>query len=327
MLYGPNVNPSRNLFRKDATALLARAAKSAHKPPRRCKMFALNLKTCIQMLTLVGTLVVPMAASAWRVELNFNAGKIGDKAETPVGGMGFNDAAGNTYYSSAYSFEGGKSAEMNITQGCTCFGTWGGVILHPTKLVKGNEIWFRVRTLMPQGFNWDSYGEGGHLKFLRVHTQTAAGANEGYDDWYINPKGTTENVSHKFIFEGEQQWDYFAPKSEMPVLGVWETYEMYLKLDDVPVSAGGQARVRVWKNGKLLKDITNRKTLKTPTSVSDRTHLFTYWNGSAPQTQKMYVDDIVLTSDKPSALDSQGNPYVGAAVVNPAPSAPALIVQ
>ena len=265
-------------------------------------------------------------ASAWRIDMNFNNGTVGQKAQ---GSGGFSDAAGATYYTSENYYEGGKAAQLSITKGDTAFGNWGGVINHPTLLKKGDQIWFRVRTYMPVGFNYNSTGEGGHLKFLRIHTQTTGGSNEGYDDWYINPKGSA--ISHKFIFEGEQVWDEFASSQYAPDLGKWETYEFYVKFDNVPVSAGGTGRVRVWKDGVLLKDITNRKTLATASSVSDRTHLFTYWNGGAPATQKMYVDDIVLTSDTPSAVDAKGNPYVGMGEgapvsVNP-PSAPTLRLQ
>lgn len=275
-------------------------------------------------VVLVAASVLSLDASAWRIDLNFNGGTIGARAQGPGG---FSDAAGNTFYTAAQYYEGGKAVEMNIAQGDTAFGTWGGIITHPTVLRKGDEIWVRVRTFMPAGFNYDSYGEGGHLKFLRVHTQSESGANQGYNDWYIDDKNAP--YAHKFIYEGEQVWDNFAGPEYRPVLGQWETYEMYLKLDNIPVSAGGQARVRLWKNGVLIKDITNRKTLATASSVSDRTHLFTYWNGGAPQTQKMYVDDVVVTSDLPAGRDAHGNPYIGVgkAASLARPAAPGLSVQ
>jgi hypothetical protein len=243
------------------------------------------------------------AALAWRLDLNFNNGTVGKPADQAPGVFG---SAGGVIYTTDKSYEGGKAVEMNVTGGDTAFGVWGGIISHPSPLKKGQEIWFRVRTFMPTGFNYDSYGEGGHLKFLRIHTQSAGGDNEGYNDWYINPAG--EPMSHKFIFEGEQMWYEMATSAFAPKHEVWESYEFYVKLDDVPVSKGGQGRIRAWKNGKLLADITNRKTLVTATSVSDRTHIFTYWNGGAPKTQKMYVDDIVLTSDKPTNSQCDGAP-------------------
>lgn len=263
-------------------------------------------------------------AHAWKLDLNFNNGTIGTSVNSNPGSL--MEAGGNTLYTTEQSYEGGKAVEMNIAKGETAWGFWGGVINHPTQLKKGNEIWFRVRTYFPVGFNYDSYGEGGHLKFLRIHTQTPGGENEGSNDWYINPKGS--DIAHKFIFEGEQWWATISNRETAIVLGKWETYEFYVKFDNVPVSAGGTARIRAWKNGELLADITDRKTLTYANSVSDRTHLFTYWNGGAPQTQKMFVDDIVLTSDVPAGRDSKNNPYVGAGTLvtsmNPRP--PTLVV-
>ena len=191
---------------------------------------------------LVGTSLLSLNAAAWRVDLDFNDGAVGSRAQ---GSGGFSDAAGQSYYTTAQSYEGGKAVELNVTAGDTAFGSWGGIINHPSNLVKGDEIWFRVRTFMPAGFNYNSSGEGGHLKFLRVHTLPAGSpdGNQGYDDWYINPAGSS--ISHKFIFEGEQVWSQFASSAYAPVLGVWETYEMYLYLDNVPVSAGGKGRVRI----------------------------------------------------------------------------------
>ena len=268
---------------------------------------SINMSSSLtKALFLAAASLLSFEASAWRLDLNFNDGAVGAKAQSSGA---FNDAAGGTYYTSAVSYEGGKAAELNITAGSTAFGTWGGIITHPTNLKKGDQVWFRVRTFMPAGFNYDSTSEGNRLKFLRIHTRTSSTSNLGYDDWYINPKGAS--VPFSFIYEGEQVWENFGTSADKPVLGVWETYEMYVKFDNVPASAGGQARVRVWKNGVLMKDITNRKTLASADAYADRTHLFTYWNGGAPQTQKMYVDDIVLTSDTPAAKDAAGNPFVG----------------
>jgi hypothetical protein len=288
----------------------------------------MSITPLLKIAACVALSVMTCSAFAWRINMNFDNGALGVKAQstsTTLSGSAlngvFNDAAGATYFTNAISYEGGRAAELNITQGCTCFGTWGGIINYPSQLKKGDQIWFRVRTYMPVGFNYDSSGEGNHLKFMRIHTQDTAGNNQGYNDWYINPKGSS--IAHQFIFEGEQVWNYFGSSQYAPVLGVWETYEFYVKFDNVPVSKGGMGEVRVWKNGVLLADITDRMTLATASSVSDRAHLFTYWNGGSPATQKMYVDDIVLTSDKPTAIDSKGNPYVGMALASSGSDAPA----
>jgi hypothetical protein len=33
--------------------------------------------------------------------------------------------------------------------------------------------------------------------------------------------------------------------------------------------------------------------------------------GGSPQTQQMYLDDLVITSSTPNGIDSHGNKYIG----------------
>jgi len=35
------------------------------------------------------------------------------------------------------------------------------------------------------------------------------------------------------------------------------------------------------------------------------------WNGGAPQDQDMWIDDIVITNETPTARDVYGNPMIG----------------
>ncbi|WP_339668555.1 hypothetical protein [Dasania marina] len=258
---------------------------------------------------------------AWTKYINFNNGVLGSQT---YNNDGFSDAAGGTYYDNGEAYEGGQSAKLTIEAGKTGYGKWGGVINYPSNLVKGDEIWLRVRTFMPVGFNYDSSSEGEHLKFLRIHTRSPAVSNEGYNDWYINPATAPESSSpHKFIFEGEQRWSTAGGYVDRPQLGVWEVYEIYLKLDTKSVNDGGNAIVKMWKNGKLLGEFRDRYTLVNDDSYSDRTHVFTYWNGGAPKTQHMWLDDVVITSETPSEIDEYGNSYIG--VGQAAPSAPPVV--
>ena len=223
------------------------------------------------------------------------------------------------------AFSGSKSCRLTINQGDTAFGTWGGIINHPSNVGRGGEIWLRVRTFMPAGFNYNSNGEGNRLKFFRFHTMSNSNSNFGYDDWYINPKGT--NPPFQFIYEGQQIWDSVGTPQNAIVLGTWETYEYYVHLDTVPAGSGGLARVRAWKNGVLIAELNDRITLETTDGYSDRTHLFTYWNGGSPATQAMYVDDVELTTDTPAARDANGNPFIGmgGGAPPPVPMPPVLL--
>lgn len=239
-------------------------------------------------------------SSGWTYTMDFEEGTSGNKITVP----GWNDST--AVYSSSASVSGKMSGRTSITAGATAFGKWGGIITHPSKVQRYGEIWFRVRTFFPSGFD---YTAGPHLKFLRVHVRSDAEANQGYNDLYVNNPGTSN--PYQFIYEGEQVWSKIGAPSDAIQTGVWETYEMYVKLDTVPVSKGGQARVIVWKNGKRLKDITDRITLYGSNSYSERSHLFTYWNGGAPKSQYMYFDDLVITTKQPAARDSSGFPMIG----------------
>ena len=95
---------------------------------------------------------------------------------------------------------------------------------------------------------------------------------------------------------------------------------MHIKLDSTAKDAGGSGEVRIWKNNELLATITDVPTLSSASSYAQSFFLFTYWNGNAPATQHLYVDDIIMTSDTPANRDSHGNPFIGGTVPKSAPA-------
>jgi len=252
---------------------------------------------------LVGATIylISLSANSWTINGSYDSQQVGDRCK--------NWSSTGSVVTDIKSYSGDKSCLQHIDEGKTGFGQWGGIINHPSALKKGDEIWVRIRTFMPSGFNYDSTSGGSRLKFLRVHVRDASSDNLGYNDWYINPKGG--GTPFRFIYEEEQVWSNVGTSDDAIKLGQWETYEYYIKFDNVSVDNGRQARVRFWKNGELLNDITDRMTLKNSSAYSDRTHVFTYWNGGSPATQDMYVDDLVITSDTPGKRDANGNPYIG----------------
>jgi len=216
------------------------------------------------------------AEPSWTVKFDFNDGTVGQM----VPGLG---AAGRTRFTTEQSFEGGKAVSLEARRGRESFGRWGGTVKFPARLRKGDEIWWRVRTFWPKGMD---YSANPRLKFLRVHTCTPQGKNRGYNDIYINAPGS--KIPFQFIYEGAHKWKPVSGAADAIVPDKWETYEYYLKLDDKSVADGGKARVRFWKDGKLLKDVTDRKTLKDPKDYANAAFLFTYWNSSPYMGQITY---------------------------------------
>lgn len=206
--------------------------------------------------------------AGWILKFDFNDGEVGEK----VPGFG---AAGQTRFTTEQSYEGGKAVVLKAERGKENYGRWGARIKFPRMLKKGDQVWWRVRTFWPKGMD---YSANPRLKFLRVHTCTPKGKNRGYNDVYMNAPGS--DIPFQFIYEGAHRWHPLSTARDAVVPDTWETYEYYVKLDDQTVEQGGQARIRFWKNGKLLKDITSRKTLKTPEDYADCALLFTYWNSS-----------------------------------------------
>jgi len=222
-------------------------------------------------------------ANAWTIEESFDG--LSDGEACPK----FNTSS--SVISSTTSASGGKSCKQSITAGEFGFGEWGGIINFPENLSKGDEIWIRVRTNFPVDFN---YNANPRLKFLRIRTYTKDGGNRGYDDWYINNKGVVPPFS--FIYEGftdGKAWADAGTADDAIKGGVWETYEFYIKFDTQSVDNGGTGRMRAWKNGVLLKDMTDRVTLRVASDYADSFYLFTWWNRRAPVTQSMHIDDLV----------------------------------
>ena len=265
--------------------------------------------------------------NAWTINNTFDNQAVGETCGYSAhrGGSAWWNAE-KSFVTSANSYSGKHGCSLTINSGSKA-GGWGGGTTFPKPLKKGDQIWVRLRTFMPKNFNYDATSAGNKLKFLRLRTNDASGKNTGYVDWYINPKGST--FPFQSIYEGGQAavfgpggctsqtscWHQFGAGKAIE-LGKWETYEYYVRFDTVPVSKGGTARVRTWKNGQLMADMTDKITLARPDGESPAFLLFNYWNGGSPQTQTMYVDDVVLTTDTPSAVDSTGFPYIGVGTVS-----------
>ena len=76
---------------------------------------------------------------------------------------------------------------MGITQGSDGWGQWGATYTLPTPVPRGSAIWVRLSVFVPAGFPIQT--NDGILKFIRIHTASAANSNEGYHDLLMSNPG------------------------------------------------------------------------------------------------------------------------------------------
>lgn len=250
-------------------------------------------------------LLLSSAAGAWSVDDAYDNQTVGQHCGS------FWNSQADSAVSNEKASSGPNSCKMRIAKGAT---GWGGGFVLPNTLLKGDEYWMRFRIFMPAGFDYNitDLTQGDSNKFIRLEIKDAGGTSS-FLDW----KWENEYKSSAYAIKLQRDncttncWQYFGSTSEKPTRGIWETYEIYVKLDDVAVDAGGQGRVRAWKNGRLIADATKRRTINNPNDILKSIFIFSYWNGGSPQTQHLYFDDLVATNVRPANRDSQGNAYIG----------------
>lgn len=276
--------------------------------------------------TLTAALLAASTSShAFTLKMSGDGGEVGQKAESGTCQIGeeaaFTGIAGDTVYTDEKAYSGSRSLKMTVQEGSTGFGSLGGAIrftncthVEGRNLVKGDELWIRTRLWFPEDFEFHTEGRNKFFRFRAHHLdEFGSEKSEGYNDLYINghPEETNFTPFH-FIFEGSPEWYKMGSIDTYFDLGSWNTVEMYLKLDNLKESEGGDARVRVWFDGELIGDTGERRTLKQTDSYLKWFYLFTWWgNSGAHKTQSFYVDDLMLTTDQPMAVDSEGNRYIG----------------
>jgi hypothetical protein len=292
-----------------------------------------TLKKFAILSTAAFSLIQPLCASAWTTRIDCEGGGgLGTKLlETPPNN--FTSTFTRSVYSNERVASGSQSCKMGISKGAEGFGEWGAIYSFPSKLSVGSQLWIRVKIFVPESFN---YTANPHLKFMRVHTASPSVGNHGYLDLYITPPTGTvydqslkKDVSAPFLFyyEGNPRLHTLGQRPlDNVALGKWESYEINYKLDTKSKDDGGTGEIKIWKNNKLLTDLTDQITLVDATTYAESFFLFTYWNGNAPATQSLFVDDIVITSDTPSNRDAQGNPFIGGATTGPVPLPPSSLM-
>lgn len=228
----------------------------------------------------------------WNTVRNFNAGV--DDTPANEGGDGFDDIAGASYYTNEQVREGSLACKCSISSGSEGNGTWGGLINLNHPVVKGQRLWTQVWFYIPGSFVIETPGNGS-LKTIRFRQYTAADANAGFLD--IQLQDDDETISQwRMIKEGQDDWQEFGDPNSFP-RDQWVRVTVCLDVDDQHYVDGGTSRVRVWQGTEKIADSLTLDTIANATDRIDALYLFTYWNGNAPQTQSLYVDDIRMSTE------------------------------
>ena len=90
-------------------------------------------------------------AGAWTINQSYDKENVGVKCSKW--------GSSKSVVSSNISASGTNSCKQSVTAGSSGSGKWGGIIPFPSKLYNGDDLWIRVRTFFPIGFNYDSTGE------------------------------------------------------------------------------------------------------------------------------------------------------------------------
>lgn len=253
--------------------------------------------------------------------MDFEDGAPGEKV------MGGCNAAGNQYRftgdanktvhhdNDAFGF--GQSAQLSIDKGTSGFGSFGGILKLDKcvgeELREGDEVWIRLRMKFP--YDW-KFTSGERLKFIRLRAYSPAGEAMTYNDFQLSHPDGPGNTFYPFHFipefDAEGGWALMGEPSQYINFGVWETYEVYFKINHItadqdPVNG---ARVVAWKNGKLIGEVTNKQTLPGSGHTIRDFYLFTHWNGhqgkgDAPQNQSLLIDDLRITNERPEVRNGE----------------------
>lgn len=229
----------------------------------------------------------------------------------------WSDGAAQTIAQNDYVLYGAKAWRMKAlatVDNTFQFGGWKTI----ANTYKGSSVHCQWSVYFPTAFNWYA-GGGGRLKFFRIHTATAAGANAGYNDVYINTLGLSPNADGKLahIYEGAVSSSWTEPNpTETLTRDTWETFEMRVDLDNVAMSSGGGGRTRVWrkKSGvmSLILDVQDQRTLTESGGYADKVLMFTYWNGEPTypaSDQTCYADRIIIENDVSKLVETDANGY------------------
>ncbi|WP_019531046.1 heparin lyase I family protein [Dasania marina] len=246
-------------------------------------------------------------AFSWSIERNFNEGAHGTAANTSLDG--FDTAAEQSFYDSSLSYNGGQSALLNISKGDQGFGRWGGVINFPSPVTASQELWYQMYIYIPDSFTIDT--DQGSLKTIRFMSQKSDGSGSGALDIQMADEDSPNVFRMIREYASSAGWFTFGERHQFKK-NQWHKITTYLYADHKTASEGGRSEVKVWLDNALVTHEREIKTLAFDGSYFNSLYLFTYWNGLAPKTQHLWVDEIQITNEKPNwDLQNAPNPPTG----------------
>jgi len=231
--------------------------------------------------------------NGWLISADFEKGTLGQRA---WGVSGFGWAGTNTLYSNELVNTGSKSAEMQWVKGTTGIEQTNGEITFSSNLTEGDEIWIRLYYYFKSPWSWSCSPV---VKILRAQVKNSNGSHLGYLSVMSDSRGQIL-LSNELINEVNTEF----PTGYYFDIDKWQCIEMYIKFSTTnPI-------FRIWKDGILIKEDTLHRTLTNSSDISNFLTLH-YWNGGVTQDQIEFVDDLVLTTERPSKKDAQGNSMIG----------------
>jgi len=238
------------------------------------------------------------------------------------GNDGFDDAinSGGTtsLFSEAQANAGSKSAAFTIASAALNWGALDHYFIGPagsgdSTLTNGQEFWTQFWAFHPTG--WDDSTDTSTCKFFRYrlydNTQTPVTGTGTVSFGFVNTGTAITGLRTEREGETPNDVDITLTANGGFALNQWNKFEFYVK-----IASGTGGIVRAWCNDKEAGEVTGVNTLGSALTTAETLTLMwlDYWNGGAPATQTMYIDQVKIarsTTDSPTNQDASGNYFIG----------------
>lgn len=250
---------------------------------------------------------------------NFEGGTNGVVAGAETG---FADIAGAVYDNTMSYTGSSQSLKDTITVGTDANGLgwrhwldWDNI-----KLGVGDEMWLRFDQFLEAGFELNVSGGAPSVKWVGMLS------NSGTSRTYINPMDSASQVSNDWYFDaegqaGEEQSNLTAG-SGLVLRGVWQRWEFRVKPGKT-----NDGEITIWLDGVRVANLTGINNLASAATHFRNIHFQLFWNGGAPKTQTMWIDNWAVAIKSAGteagavarddtvymATDAHGNPFIGSA--------------